>query len=592
LPLDRRSDGRGRHLKLNGPMHVDLLSPIRVVQRQIWMWWDTTSDPKFLQSDVSLRRRWWWLLPCMALLTLATDCSSALVGHGTWSWVAVDGVFVVAAMAFSSSQALIGKLYVDSVLTAGFIIGAWCTPQSGTYATGAGHDSDYMSCFSGPFGYLLMMVFTHFVGLHTVVLPFICLSCMATVLTTLTLAEAIPMLFLSVSTAAGCCSFEFAVAYLYRELQSQLECNRLLLDTATDGFGVVDSEDGLLVSASPKMLQTFRCSDMLGLSLRGFVVESDHGELARFLCGADAVKGGALVTCSAQTLQFEVRLVPYRMDGSKIAFCVQMVGEPRKIIEERCAAAAVVETQHHSSIERAGFEADDSDGGSSPRILDEAEASGKGKHCSTLSLSNWTVSYQASEHNVVRPPGGSLCVVSTAAQTDSSILDTQESCTQTIRQRPLLMPSSAPNGLAKSAAEGRRSSSRRRARSSPTDRQKRPAVCVREGERAVAKFHPTPQSSRDNSVAQLARHFNVGGIGCCTKHIASAVLLQSVNRELQSGCEEQSYCTDWQCPLCHSLNDWEGPLSEDDFEDEGPEQLCAVCYTIVLPALCSSADAA
>eukprot|EP00971_Amphidinium_carterae_P093398 1848176-Amphidinium_carterae.1 len=40
-------------------------------------------------------------------------------------------------------------------------------------------------------------------------------------------------------------------------------------------------------------------------------------------------------------------------------------------------------------------------------------------------------------------------------------------------------------------------------------------------------------------------------------------------------CEQQPYCSDWQCPLCAGLNDW-------DTTGEG-DQLCAVCLSVVEP---------
>eukprot|EP00971_Amphidinium_carterae_P109866 2176419-Amphidinium_carterae.1 len=80
------------------------------------------------------------------------------------------------------------------------------------------------------------------------------------------------------------------------------------------------------------MLESFGCHAMQGLRLDTFVDPSDQLALRQFL----GVLGNEqpdpiLITCSSNASQFDVRLVPYKMNGSTMGFCVQMVGEAQQL---------------------------------------------------------------------------------------------------------------------------------------------------------------------------------------------------------------------------------------------------------------------
>eukprot|EP00971_Amphidinium_carterae_P188556 3742699-Amphidinium_carterae.1 len=54
-------------------------------------------------------------------------------------------------------------------------------------------------------------------------------------------------------------------------------------------------------------------------------------------------------------------------------------------------------------------------------------------------------------------------------------------------------------------------------------------------------------------------------------------------------CEEQAFCSGWQCPSCFGLNNWEenAPSSEDEGEEDGEEEqlhVCHVCTEVVTPS--------
>eukprot|EP00971_Amphidinium_carterae_P189630 3763864-Amphidinium_carterae.1 len=61
-------------------------------RRLFWTWWSTTTDKRFLESEINFRHRWPWLLPVMLLLSTSIDLSNA-VAHGdltSWEWVPID----------------------------------------------------------------------------------------------------------------------------------------------------------------------------------------------------------------------------------------------------------------------------------------------------------------------------------------------------------------------------------------------------------------------------------------------------------------------------------------------------------------------
>eukprot|EP00971_Amphidinium_carterae_P239959 4763657-Amphidinium_carterae.1 len=257
--------------------------------------------------------------------------------------VATDILMIVVAFTLSSRKSFVGTLYMDFLIGGGFMI--QCCLSLDSEQIGVLHEDGNQSvslgtCFWSPFGNLLAFVGLVLVGIHTFVAPFVLLPGVIVVLTRASTAELLPYLGLGIILWTISMQFEYATAYLFRQLQAELACNQRLLDGATDGFGVVDSEHGVVVSASPKMLSTFGCSEMQGQHLDAFVDSGDVGNLAGFLGAAvhdsvPQVPVPVLVTCSSQKMQFDVRMVPYKMDGFKIGFIVQMVGERRSISERR-----------------------------------------------------------------------------------------------------------------------------------------------------------------------------------------------------------------------------------------------------------------
>jgi len=508
-----------------------------------------------------------------------------------------DILIILAAFALTSSKRVIGTLCVDCIIGLAFFWNGWSAIGNESIGLSPG-DVGSFSCTHGPFGYILGMVFIVFVGVHTFTVPCILLPCIVAVWTRTSSTEAIPFVVLSTVMAFLCVQFEFATAYLFRQLQAELECNQRLLDNATDGFGVVDCERGVVMSASPKMLQTFGFSEMQGRHLSTLVDSSERDALGSFL-GTDG-KGSVpvLLTCSSQATQFEVRFVPYKMDGSKTGFFVQMVGESRKILRDAPPPPA-----QHGSCHAPGlrldrcrnFEGDTSQADSEDSPADLAPDKSRNhcghaaqelradallplepkvaveRRCSTLSLSSWTVS----NRETLRSQGGrSRATASVAAPPE-----TREVGTQAGARRPPPIPSFMPaTGSDFAASGGRRGPNGRR------KRQSRIPAFVSEGEAALKCFRPTPRFTRDNCLAMVASRINITGSGCCSRHVAWAGLLQTVSQELRGPCGQQSFSTDWQCPDCLSLNEWDEEPPDD--EDDVMDQLCASCGSVVTPVRC------
>eukprot|EP00971_Amphidinium_carterae_P139082 2756306-Amphidinium_carterae.1 len=268
---------------------------------------------------------------------------------------------------------------------------------------------------------------------------------------------------------------EFCTASLFLELLRELECNQLLLDGVTDGFGVVDSETGKLVSVSPKMLDTFECSDLQGKHLESLVDPVDRCVLANFLGAMGKSKlqvAPVLLTCSSAGVQFDARLVPYKMDGTKAAFCVQLVGEQRAVAQPLVRLPR--EMREEDSRERNSVVSD-----ATLRDLEERASDLQipipplrpaRTEATDLSMSSWT------------DPG----LLHAGTQTETA--ETREASTQAAKLHPEPLPPRPPARSA-SAQEPRSRVKRKPARRSTSLWSK---CMVHEGRRAVRTFEATP----------------------------------------------------------------------------------------------------
>jgi len=457
-----------------------------------------------------------------------------------------------------------------------------------------------------------MMVFTVFIGVHTLVVPLICSVTMLGVVMATTWDDAFPILVLTATTATVCFQFEYSVAHMYRQLRAERDCNQRLLDSATDGFGVVDCNSGVLLNVSPKMMDSFDCNDMQGQHLESYVDTFDQAALRTFLGVADNKQPDPiLITCLSKTSQFEVRLVPYKMDGTTMGFCVQTVGESRSNVVDRVAAPASCHTEgghlhetmkQHPHIDVDMSQLDPEEPSTQPpellgvddphkhrggfdvtaKLTEKSlsslgQAKSPDKRLSTLSLSSWSLSYKETR---IGEQGPRLC----QAHSDP-IGERCEVGTQTVGEHRRRKPPPMPSVLGVNIEEGeplvQRRADGRRKRSKNTPRR---LLCttaqLSEDKVGVRGFSPTPLHTQVNALSQLASRLNVAGVGCCSKHIVWTAILRSVSEELRTTCGQHMFYTAWQCPECLALNEW------DDLPgSSGTEQLCAVCGGLVLPRL-------
>eukprot|EP00971_Amphidinium_carterae_P051036 1004833-Amphidinium_carterae.1 len=224
-PLLQSHGGSAEEPKV--PAGVTLAShPIDVVREQFQRWWSTTTDKRYLRSEMTLRYRWSSFLPLVAFASFAVDVTAAIGGTTSWMQPACDIVLLLILCIASSRSDLRATLCVDYFWVALFLIGL----QSGMQHT--------------PVNYLVMVVFLRLCGFHTSVAPAVCIACIKSVLDCGSLAEGFPVTVATAFVAAGSMGSEFSLASLYLELHRERECNALLLDGATDGFGVVDSSTG------------------------------------------------------------------------------------------------------------------------------------------------------------------------------------------------------------------------------------------------------------------------------------------------------------------------------------------------------------
>eukprot|EP00971_Amphidinium_carterae_P298621 5932775-Amphidinium_carterae.1 len=292
-----------------------------------------------------------------------------------------------------------------------------------------------------------------------------------------------------------------------------------------------------------------------------------------------------------------------------------MVGEPRSNVDD-----CIVQTEctnphegmkHELSKSSVADELPDTDevqkhhGGSetaekltenSLSVLDQTKAHARphDKRLSTLSLSSWSLSNKGEAK--VREQGKHFGLPQSSAMGahEEQLPKRCEAGTQTgierTRRRP---PVPSRGGVPSSTRVDDHLVVRRSAddvRKFAMAQRLHIATRICEGKAAVKGFRPTPLSTRMNSLSHLASRFNVAGVGCCSKHIAWTALFHHVSQELTHTCEEQPFCTAWQCPECLSLNEWEESDSNSDTNSDTDEEasqtdhhLCRVCGSFVTP---------
>eukprot|EP00403_Amphidinium_massartii_P036539 CAMPEP_0178457552 /NCGR_PEP_ID=MMETSP0689_2-20121128/47073_1 /TAXON_ID=160604 /ORGANISM="Amphidinium massartii, Strain CS-259" /LENGTH=652 /DNA_ID=CAMNT_0020083801 /DNA_START=58 /DNA_END=2017 /DNA_ORIENTATION=+ len=561
-------------------------------------WWQATTDTAFLQSRISRRCLWKVIFPVLMLIFFFMDLLGAIFWQQSALWPCFDALLFLVACLYASWMSS-ATLWPDAVI--GFMMSgisaAWFFSNL---------PSDMERCNA-----LLILDFPFVItivsaaGFHSLTLLWLAAVCAAAAC--LHLSYPVKQSVASSVLGMGSATLEYILATLYREWRAQLRCNRRLLEAATDGFGVADSCSGEILSASPKLVATLGGSSLIGRRLSSFVVAEDRAILATGFLGGDSSVASArqtvMVTCqSQQHWQQDVRLVPYHLDGSQLGFCVQRLGEARQQYTDRGGAgptraeeatvASMRETcpqlqpsmteGHHVLVANLNYTA------AQPQealavsyhadedlalaaASSQLQLSQKHKHLGTLSLSNWTVS---ADGDHVDFAGGMLSPEAEAPAPQSAVAKKKvETRTLGVQADPL-----PPAPLSASSAE--------QAEIERALRKKRLAkawkALVEEGEPRIPAFAATPLSTRGNALTQLARSSNVRGSGCCSRHVAWIGLQRIITEELVRRCGSMGFCSDWQCPECRALNDFEEDASEEERE---LEQCCAVCGELVQPLL-------
>mmetsp|Transcript_61549 Transcript_61549/g.146842 ORF Transcript_61549/g.146842 Transcript_61549/m.146842 type:complete len:736 (-) Transcript_61549:108-2315(-) len=348
--------------KLGGSTHVQLTHSTRsshmfgLVTGWIQHWWRVTTAQDFLQSRISRRASWRFIIPALSFVFSTLDTISALSGIGEKWWPLADLPYVIISCIYAWSNIRPDNLYVDVVL--GGLLGMVCFVQfqnSHVSTIDVGDSSEAADCSPRATVFFASLIMCGcFMGFHGCVI--IWFWALAAVCCFISAGQSsgeddLQILLNTTVISIGCLGMELAIASLYREWQTQLGCNQRLLDCATDGFGVVDCDSGIVLEASPKMLRTLDCSSnrLVGHPLKALVAAGDYSALTDFF--GDAQQGVApaavMVTCMSERLQFEVRMVPYQLHGSQIGFCVQRVGEVRTVATVHTAVKASTAEKKH-----------------------------------------------------------------------------------------------------------------------------------------------------------------------------------------------------------------------------------------------------
>eukprot|EP00403_Amphidinium_massartii_P007545 CAMPEP_0178375516 /NCGR_PEP_ID=MMETSP0689_2-20121128/2927_1 /TAXON_ID=160604 /ORGANISM="Amphidinium massartii, Strain CS-259" /LENGTH=663 /DNA_ID=CAMNT_0019995509 /DNA_START=8 /DNA_END=1999 /DNA_ORIENTATION=- len=579
-------------------------SPAGMMRRAVLLWFRTTTNRDYLQSPIS-RRRWWkWFWPTITTLALVSDAAAVVAGSGAWSTVCGDAAFLLITLLVCVRYTLqLTTIRADLVLGLSFLANvAWWMLQLSLAKDGL------ITLDAGSLS--MVILFFCCLGVHssisllTLVCGIISKICFAA-------SEWEDIMYcileLMISSAAAVI-LEFCIASLYQDLQAKAACNQQLLDFATDGFGAVQTVSWRLTQASHKMAETFGRpeEELVGCGLDALVDDRDRGSVRTFL--EEAAKGSAasalLVTASSRGWQFEVRLMPYKVnhDGAEIGFCMQLVGEMRAIETTspaaQCGSLAAAGHQEGqpcpSDAEgEAMLACQSSADEQQPQELrctapsssfvqqaEAMEASRPSRPLGTLSFSSWTISAPSVKDFNMRLKKKEM--MTQATQTG-----------ETQRRRKPPAPLAAATGNLQCAAwqpgggrgTGRQPKSRHRGTSSSGRQQGRlPDVRIEEGRPVLSRFSPTPRSTRGNCLNGLVKSFNITGPGCCSKHVGYMALYDVLLEELTGSCGNLTLNSDWQCPDCLSLSKWQEDVdsaSDDDSGSAGLEQFCMMCGTVV-----------
>eukprot|EP00403_Amphidinium_massartii_P034941 CAMPEP_0178450490 /NCGR_PEP_ID=MMETSP0689_2-20121128/43153_1 /TAXON_ID=160604 /ORGANISM="Amphidinium massartii, Strain CS-259" /LENGTH=701 /DNA_ID=CAMNT_0020075961 /DNA_START=57 /DNA_END=2163 /DNA_ORIENTATION=- len=595
-----------------------LLRPA-VVKGAIRYWWDTTTNRSFLTSKISRRASWRVTFPLVCFFFFLLDIIGVFVGDSKAAarWMVIDGCFFAVATKFAFSPAATSTLMPDAVLAFVLSIVCCCVDVSSS-------DVEVNCASFGPFWLSYGMMVSFFLGFHGLLTVWLWILGAVNCLTSsLDRSICVQVMADSAVIGCGCLIMEFTIASLYQKLQMELDCNQRLLDSATDGFGIVDSLTGKIVQASNKMCERFVASDasgtVVGMQLSSFVAHRDQVALGGFF--GDAQHGlppkAVLVTCIVADTNFEARLVPYKLQGTQIGFGVQIVGEMRvaaPVAEESPFAADEAATaasaplhsdplcwqgtslpQGEDLAEEAAMDSGISQ--VTPSTVPVTLSSVRGvlliavcwavvdvavweANKGTLSLSSWSLSCAGSpvDHSGTHGGGAAPSSMSAAASNKNSTVkkvDTRTIGIQVhLRAKPPapMAASTVPEDKAEKATRRRRL-----ARAS--------AAVVEEGKPHLVTFKATPRSTRVNSLNMIVKSCNVSGTGCCPRHIAWMCLHGLISEELLGECGHLELHSSWQCPDCLALNDFDSDVDMDDEEDMESEQVCNLCNSLVTPLL-------
>eukprot|EP00971_Amphidinium_carterae_P040148 788047-Amphidinium_carterae.1 len=162
---------------------------------------------------------------------------------------------------------------------------------------------------------------------------------------------------------------------------------------------------------------------------------------------------------------------------------------------------------------------------------------------------------------------------------------TCDASTQADGHRPPKLPSTgASSGSHRPNSVARRRHPSRSQRASHVGGHALPAAHVSHSIPAVKTFRATPKSTTHNALGQLTCRFNMGGCGCCSKHIAWTGLLEAVLAIKLCTEKHPSNLGGGWGKGDGSLNDWDVGATDSEDGDQS-EQLCAVCLTFVMPQL-------
>jgi len=491
------------------------------------------------------------------VLVLVVDFTGYVQGEGAWWWPMADVPYILGAcggLSYIGTHSLKLDLVMTAVMT-GSALSSYLSNQDIQFILA------YFPCVMGCLVFL---------GVHSLANVWLWMESVAWCLSMSPLSEVPDWQWLTLTTttliAAGSVALEFTVASLYQEWQRQLHCNEKLLDGATDGFGVVDRLTGVVLTASPKLLETLE-SELVGESLwSGAASDRDAAALAQFF--GDAARSispqASLLTWTSESMEFEVRMVPYQLQGDQIGFCVQRLGEKR----------------HRDIIGGAGDTAPDVVGAISqqqhPVAAPLLNNSAK-RRPGSLSVSSWSISE--------RPPRPSH------AESSKKKVETR---TLGVQVDPPAQPSAAastapaakpPAPLAASTVP--KEDQARALRKKHLERATK--AKVKEGKPHLRHFAATPRSTCGNVLRHIVGSCNVSGKGCCSQHVAWMGVHAIVTKELLQPCAELVLWDDWQCPECQGLNKFDtfppDLLGLDSDTEERSFQVCALCHELVCPEL-------